>query len=190
LGVDFTAILDHQLSSEELGRLLGALNTRWTTPSSLAGFLAGHPNAGKNWRWRLSPTFSSAAEELFDEGHVHLEGPACFAAEVFKRALEVTSCARWWSFLFEEDVRAGLLDGVRSLAVILRSSTIVYLPDSAYPSSAAADRLYDGGGVAEVLSWLQTNIGQAASSIDALRGADADHWDESAYVIERVAARV
>ena len=109
---------------------------------------------------------------------------------VFKRALEVTSSARWWSFLFEQDVRAGLLDGVRHLASILRSSTIIYLPDSAYPPSEASDRLHDGDGVAEVIRWLETNVGAAASSIDAIRGADEDHWDESGYVIERLEAAV
>jgi hypothetical protein len=190
LGVDFAAILDHGLSWEELYRLPTMLNLRWTTPSSLGAFLAGYPNAGKEWRWQMSPTFSSAAEELFDEGYVKLEGPSCFGAWVFKRALEVTNCARWWSFLFEQDVRMGLLDGVRSLASILRSSTIVYLPDSSFPPSVAADQLHEGGGVDEIIGWLEANVGEAASSIDALRGANENHWEKFGYVIERFTAAV
>jgi hypothetical protein len=82
-------------------------------------------------------------------------------------------------------VRAGLLEGVRGLAAALRSSTIIYLPDSLYPPSGASDRLYEGRGVAEVMTWLQGNVGEAASSIDAIRGADADRWNESGYVVER-----
>jgi hypothetical protein len=105
---------------------------------------------------------------------------------IFRHALEVTSCARWWSFLFDPDVRAGLLDGVRMPDGVLRSSTIIYLPDSAYPPSIAFDRLYDGCGVPEVIRWLETNIGALASSIDAIRGSDQDRWDESGYVIERL----
>jgi len=190
MGVDFTAIVDHRLSWEELYLLPAILNSRWSTLSSLAALTARFPNAGKDWHWRISPTFSSSAEELFDEGYVHLDGPSCFGAWVFKQALEVTSTARWSSFLFEEDVRAGLLEAVRQLARVLRSSTIVYLPDSAFPPSVASDRLYEGGGVAEVVDWLQTNVGPAASSIDAIRGADEDHWDESGYVIERIEAAV
>jgi hypothetical protein len=190
MGVDFTAILDHRLSWEEICRLPATLNSRWSSPSSLVAFTARFPNAGKDWHWRISPTFSSPAEELFDEGYVRLEGPSCFSVGVFKQALEVTSSARWWSFLFQEDVRAGLLEGVRQLAGVLRSSTIVYLPDSAFPPSVASDRLYEGGGMAEVVDWLQANVGSAASSIDAIRGADEDHWDESGYVVERVEAAV
>ena len=188
MGVDFTAVLDHGLTWEELYRLPATLNSGWTTPSSLGAFLSAYPTAGTDWHWRISPTFSSAAEELFDEGYVRLEGPSGFGAWVFKGVIEVTSVARWWSFLFEQDVRAGLLVGVRSLASILRSSTIVYLPDSAYPPSAASDRLHEGAGVAEVVSWLQANVGAAALSPDAIRGADEDHWDESGYIIERLKA--
>jgi hypothetical protein len=190
MGVDFTAIIDHGLSWEELCQLPATLNSRWSAPSSHPIFLAGPPGARKDWHWRISPTFSSAGEELFDEGYVSLAGPSCFAAWVFRHALEVTSTARWWSFLFEQDVRAGLLDGVRNLARILRSTTIIYLPDSTYPPSEASDRLHDGGGVAEVVGWLDTNVGPAAPSIDAIRGADEDHWDESGYVIERFEAAV
>jgi len=186
MGVDFSAILDHGLTSEDLYRLPTTLNSRWTTPSSLPAFLADYPNAGTDWHWRLSPGFSSAAEELFDEGYVNLEGPACFGAWVHKRALEVTNHARWWSFLYEQNVRAGLLDGVRSLARILRSSTIIYLPDSAFPPSVASDRLHEGSGVAEVITWLQTHVGGPALSIDAICGPDDDHPDESGYVVERL----
>jgi hypothetical protein len=187
MSVDFTAILDHRLSWEEICRLPATLNSRWRT-ADLAAFSAEIPNAGKVWRWRISPTFSSPAEELFDEGCVHLEGPSVFGAWVFRHALEVTSCARWWSFLYQKDVRAGLLAGVRQLAGLLGSSTIVYLPDSAYPPSVASDRLHEGGEIAEVINWLQTKVGAPASSIDAIRGADEDEWDESGYVIERVEA--
>lgn len=180
MSVSFRAILDHGLSWEDLCRLPAILQSGWASPASLEGFLSRFPKAGQDWRWQLSPTFSSAGEELFDEGHVSLEGPSCFAAWVFRYAIDVTSCARWWSFLFEPDVRAGLLDGVRGMASVLRSSTIIYLPDSAYPPSVASDRLYEGGGVAEVVDWLRTNVGEAAPSIDAPRE------DKSVYVIERV----
>jgi hypothetical protein len=185
LGVDFAAILDHGLTWDDLCRLPTTLSSRWTTPSSLAAFLAGYPNAGTEWHWRLSPGFSSAAEELFDEGYVNLEGPGGFGAWVHKRALEVTNLARWWSFLHDQDVRAGLLDGVRGLARILRSSTIIYLPDSALPPSVASDQLLEGNGVAEVIGWLQNNVGGPAPSIDAICGPDEDHPDEAGYLVER-----
>ena len=190
MGVDFTAILDHRLSWEDLCRLPTMLNSQWTTPASLSALLAGYPNAGTNWHWRLSRSFSSAAEELFDEGYVSLEGPACFGAWVHQRALEVTNHARWWSFLHERNVRAGLLDGVRSLAGVLRSSTIIYLPDSTFPPSAASDRLHEGSGVTEVIAWLQTNVGEPALSIDAICGPDEDHPNESGYAIEYLEAAV
>jgi len=44
--------------------------------------------------------------------------------------------------------------------------------------------------VTEVVGWLHTNVGGSASSIDAIRGPDEDHWDESGYVIERLEAAV
>jgi hypothetical protein len=186
LGVDFTAILDHALTWEEVCRLPAILNSNWTPPSVLARFLLNYPRAGRDWRWRLSPTFNSPAEELFDEGHLLLEGPSCFAMQVFKRACEVTSPARWWSFLFEADVRAGLLEGIQGLAKVLRSSTIVYLPDSAYPPSLASDLVYEGRGVADVVTWLETNVGAPAPSIDGICGADEENWNESGYVVERL----
>src|SRR3954466_10199945 len=34
------------------------LKSGWTSPASLDGFLSRIPKAGKDWRWRLSPTFS------------------------------------------------------------------------------------------------------------------------------------
>jgi hypothetical protein len=185
MGVDFTAILDHQLSWEELVVLPDILNAIWRDPPGAA---AVHPNIEMDrtpWRWSLDRTFSSAAEELFDAAHVSLDGRVGFGATVFRQAVELTHLVRWWSFVFEPGVRQTLLEGAALLAHALRSTTIIYLPDSGLASAQGSDLVFEGATAAEIVEWLGTNIGPAAPNIDAL-GSGSRDLNEHGYFVAYV----
>jgi hypothetical protein len=185
LGVDFTAVLDHRLGWEELHPLPAALNGRWAAPAELVDFRTGQAAPATEWRWRLSPGFSDVAEELFAEGYVDLRGPCYFGASVFKRALEVTNLARWHQFILDPHMQRGLLAGVRSTAAVLRATTIIYLPDSAFAPSAASDLLYDGAGIVDVVTWLERHVGPAMPIAEE-RCEVEEEWWEHAYFLERL----
>jgi hypothetical protein len=180
MGVDFTAILDHRLSWEELYTLPRRLDS-WRDPNfpeELRGRLRE-----QIWRWRLDPRFSSVAEQIFDEGRVDLWGPCAFHAIVFKDAVEIHHLARWWSFVWEEHTRLALLDGTHQLANALRATQIIYLPDNAFPPSEASDLLWEGRPVADVVAWLSANIGAPARALDEMRRGD-DGVDDRSYFAE------
>lgn len=182
MGVDFTAIFDHRLRWEELVDLPRIIRPIWFDPP---GAVSVHPNLASlryAWRWSLGRDFSSSGEELFDAGHVSLDGPVGFSAKVFREAVSLTHLARWWSFVFEPEVRQGLLDASALMAQALRSTTIIYLPDSGLTSSRGADLVFDGLKPAEILDRLATHIGPPSPSIDALGYGPSELTDGGYYV--------
>lgn len=177
MGVDFTAILDHRLSWGELYALPKRLNDAWQLPEPWTAAHAG-------WTWKLGTSYSNAAEELFEEGHVWLDGPAGFRGIAYKHAFEITHLARWQSFLHEPDVQAGLRAASRLAAAIVRAQHILYLPDSAFPPSAASELLFEGGTVWDAIQWLRSNVGPPLPDPAAFLGQEEDSWDERGWFHE------
>lgn len=190
MGVDFTAILDHGIGGAALDRLPNALDAEWKLPESLRAWVTEFVRANRTgWTWKLTPPNSSAAEELFNEAGVGLDGPDGFFGTIHNDALELLHLARWWSFAYEPEVAQGLREAARLLAGVLGSTTIIYLPDNGYlPSSAREILLEQGGRFRAVEAWLAENVGPPVQSTQELRGEDPDSVNEVAYFIERVQA--
>lgn len=186
MGVDFTAIVDHGLSWDELYELPGALNAAWALPPALRPWAQEWVRAGRaSWGWKLSGLSSNAAEELFNEGYAWMAGPDGFCASVHKRLIEFTHLARWSSFLHERDVRQGLRESLRLLSTVVRASMVIYLPDSCFKPSEASDLLFEDAGAGDVKKWLETNVGPPMADAGSLLDVDDDSA-ETAYFIEEV----
>ncbi|XXX73281.1 hypothetical protein WMF30_37100 [Sorangium sp. So ce134] len=185
MGIDFTALLDHSLSWDELYRLPERLDERFICPAAVLGVHPELDAASCPWRWERDLRYSNVAEELFEEGHLSLCGPGGFSATVFRTGLELTHPARWWSFVFEPHVRAGLREAACAMATILRSTTIIYAPDSSHPTAGGSDLLFDGGSFGDVLRWFSERIGPPAAGPHELADAD-EGTSEMGYLVERV----
>ncbi|AUX37855.1 hypothetical protein SOCE836_100910 [Sorangium cellulosum] len=71
------------------------------------------------------------------------------------------------------------------MATILRSTTIIYAPDSSHPTSEGSDLLFDGASFGDVLRWFAERIGPPASGPQELAGAE-EETSEMGYLVERV----
>jgi hypothetical protein len=124
------------------------------------------------------------AEELLEEGHLRLDGPDGFHGRVFQQAIELVHLARWWSFLHEPDVQAGLQSACRIVASRVGAEHILYLPDNLFPPSGASDVLFTGGTVSDALSWLHSRVRAAVPDPTAFLGREDDDPDELAWFYE------
>jgi hypothetical protein len=184
MGVDFTALLDHCLEWDGLVRLDRALDSEWRRPSSPLRILPVANPVADRWRWSLSPTFSSAAEELSDRGQVTLDSPTGFHCIVYRTVVEVCHVVRWAAFLTDTRLQTDLRRAVGAIAGVLRSSEILYLPDSSFPCSASTDVLYEDGTLADVKDWLCEHCGPPAGSIAAIYTETGGTWEGDGYFLE------
>jgi hypothetical protein len=190
LGVDFTAIIDHKLTAAELAGLPERLNACWELPAALQAWVAKWVRGGRiRWEWKRAASPSLVNAELIEEGSVWLDGPDGFSGRVWPHAIELVHLARWWSFLYEPDVRAGLELACREVAAVVQAQHILYLPDNLAPPSAGADVLYAGGTVQDALSWLKSNVGPPVTDQTTLPGPDDDDPYGSVWFYERRAGR-
>jgi len=175
LGVDFTALIDHKLTGAELVGLPDRVNASWRLPTELEAWVAKYLRGGPiRWEWKHGASPSRVNAELIERGFVGLDGPDGFHGRVLPHAIELVHLARWWSFLYEPDVRAGLELACRGVASVVETEHILYLPDNLAPASAGSDVLYAGGTVQDVLSWLQSNVGPPVTDEATLPGPDDD----------------
>jgi hypothetical protein len=177
MGIDFTALIDHQLSWDDLYRLPALLRESWPTPAQVLIMRDDLPRSAEAWRWSPDPNYSNVAEELFEQRHLVMDGPCGFSLTVFHHAVEVHHLCRWWGFVSEPEIRDALRAACRALAQTLRATTIVYIPDNA----AASDTLFDRASLLDVLASLEGTLGPP---IDLDRLPDDDH---RVYALERLA---
>lgn len=190
MGVDFAAILDHQLTWSELYVLPELLKKGWCLPPELAPWVAQHVRTRqKHWTWQRDRRFGNVAEELFEQQQIFLDGPDGFHGTVYKRAVAIGHLARWWSFLHERDAQVGLIKACHDIAVVLRAKHILFLPDNAFPPSEVVDRLCDGASVNDALDWLNSNVGPAFPSPSHYLDDEATEWDERGWFYERAKGR-
>ncbi|MBK8257842.1 MAG: hypothetical protein IPK82_34890 [Polyangiaceae bacterium] len=136
MGVDFTAVCDHQLDWAGLYALPAALTQSWVLPEELEGFVQEHLRQDTApWCWARNRAFSSVEEELFEANQLTLLGPHGFIGVVFRTVVEVSHLARWWSFLEEQNVHIGLRRACLNIAHLVKARHLVYLPDSWLPPS-------------------------------------------------------
>lgn len=161
MGIDFTAACDHHLDWTELYALPSTLARNWAAPQELEASLQDHArDDAKVWAWSRDRAFSSVEEELFETNHLTLAAPHGLACTVFRRTIEITHLARWWSFLHERDVYLGLRRACRAIARLVRARHLVFLPDSTLPPSVASDLLFDGCSIETLLAHLARHVGE------------------------------
>jgi len=185
VGIEVTAIMDHSCGWESLVELDAVLTREWRLHESALRQIEAVGPGNDRWRWSLSPTFSSPAEELFDNGHVDLESPNGFCATVFRSAVRVWHVTDWQSFLTSNEVRSPLRAAVERIGQVVHSQTVIYLPDSTFDCSAATDVLDDGGAFSDVILWLAGNCGPPAGQFGRVPAETVDEWD--GYYVYKVA---
>ena len=190
MGIDFTVIVDHRLTGADLYALPERLNATWRLPTMLEPWVARYVRGGgARWDWDLTEPYTTASDELRAEGRVRLDGPDGFHGRVLRGACEVVHLARWWSFLYEPSVQAGLRVASRTLAATLGGEHIVYLPDNGFPPSNGAEVLYGGGTVPDAIGWLHAHVSAPAPDPAAFLGREDDweeRYDERTWFYERL----
>jgi hypothetical protein len=189
MGINFTAIFDHRLTGVDLYALPERLNETWRLPEMLAPWVARHVVEGSTrWEWNLTAPYTSVGDELRVEGYVSVDGPDRFHIRVMKGAIDV-SFARWWSFLYEPAMQAGLRIASRTLASTVGGEHIIYLPDNGFSPSGGIDVVYDGGTVPDAISWLHAHVHAPAPDPAAFLGQEddwQDRYDERTWFYERL----
>jgi hypothetical protein len=186
MGVDFTAVVDHRFGEAELLALPDRLNAHWELPDSLRAWVEKHVGSGSTqWKWEQRLPQAAFTWEYLEDGAVWLDGPHGFHARAYRHAFRVMHLARWWSFLYESDVRLGLEESCRRIARDVGAEHILYLPDSSAPPATATDLLNEGGTVGDVQRWLYSTVGPPLQDSTALRGPDADDPYGSAWFYDR-----
>src|SRR5690242_10020283 len=97
MGIDFTALLDHALSWDELYQLPNLLRD-WQPPPELLLEREEIPHFDDPWAWHRDRRYSNVAEELFETHHLEMSGPAGFSLVAFRHAVQIHHLHRWWSF--------------------------------------------------------------------------------------------
>jgi hypothetical protein len=190
MGVDFTVTFDHRLTAADLSALPERLNAAWRLPEMLAPWVSRHVRGGgTRWDWQLTAPHTSVSDALRVEGELSLDGPDGFHGRVLTHAIHVGHLARWWSFLYEPAMQAGLRLASRTLASTVGGEHILYLPDNRFPPADGVDALYEGGTVLDAIRWLHAHVHAPAPDPAAFLGREDDWqegYDERTWFYERL----
>jgi hypothetical protein len=185
MGVEPLALLDHALRWEDLVRLPQLLEAEWQNSDSPLRVLPPPVDpTGFSWRWKLDPAFSSASEQLFDQGDVRFESPSGLSGAVLRDAIVLSPFATWWAFLCKRETRSAVVGACERVGALVRATTVIYIPDNAHSCSAAGDMLYDEGAtVRDVVSWLRKECGPPAGRAEDIFREDGDSWSGDGYLL-------
>lgn len=187
MGVDFTALIDHTLSWDQMVTLDRIIDKEWRDENSPLRLPFDRIKSDGRWCWSIDSTFNSVDEEFFERGYVNFDSPAGYLGTLFKKGVEIAHVSRWWSFLYEDSVQFALINAVHHFAQIVGSHNVIYLPDSAYECSAASELLYEGKELSDVLLWLRQRCGPPAKTIRDIYCETEDAWEGDGYYVEAVA---
>jgi hypothetical protein len=137
MGVDFVAVMGHNLEGDRLFTIPELLNSRWSLAEPFLPVLEGYPVPGAaltEWRWD-SAGWLTVHEMLQEMGMINIEGPDCFFGSVGRRAIELSHLVRWRSFLTDDSLETKLRGICRSIAETLGSPSIAYVPGPLSSSS-------------------------------------------------------
>jgi len=180
MGVDFVAVMGHNLEGDRLLTIPELLNSRWRLAEPFLPVLEGYPRPGAtctDWLWE-------SAHEMHQEmGIIPIEGPDCFFGNVGRRAIELSHLARWRSFLTDESLETKLRGICRIIAEALGSHLIAYVPDNAFKPSLALDLVWEGKSIAEIIDWLNTSCGPPAATVSSIYREPVNY---DGYFVERI----
>ena len=91
MGVDFVALMGHNLDEEQLYALPMLLNSTWNQAQQFLPVLEGYPVPGSapdEWGWRNTGNIP-LADELKRVGTITMDSPDCFIGHVGMRSLDI-----------------------------------------------------------------------------------------------------
>lgn len=183
MGTNFHAIVDHQLSQENIVKLDVLLHAEWQRPASPLISVPLMPGRTA-WKWELLTSSLSAEHELEYEGYLEFVAPVDISGTAFKHALDIGSAIRWSTFLNDINTQQILCRAVRKIAQIAKAHTIIYLPDS-IASCEPSDLLHAGEDIEIVLTTLFKIWGPPALSFAHLKQSWFKNQDSCLYFVER-----
>ncbi len=184
--VDFTALFGHALTWEQIEALPGRLNARWSGTEIPPAARAAASKTDWAYERDISTAYSSLKQEFTQAGYIVLKGPEGFDAQVFRKVLELYHWTRWSSFVTDPPIANALRQTCRLVANLLKTRTVIYLPDSHYAASRARDLPYRGADLDEITAWLAQNAGPPAETIAQIaQQGTASQSDLSGYFIDR-----
>ncbi|MEE9303653.1 MAG: hypothetical protein V3U84_07685 [Thiotrichaceae bacterium] len=187
MGINFSAVIDHQLSLSEITKLVELLRLEWAVPESPLRAIPPMPGSSE-WDWDLLPLYENAELELKMEGNVEFDGPIDLHGTVFKRAVIIGSAVRWNTFIGQNNMQNILRNTIKRIALLVKSKCVVYLPD--FISSGNSTKfLYEGGGIECMLKSLKS-YGSSAPSLDAVKKAWEEDLENDQYYIENIPSSI
>ena len=141
----FTAIIGHSFNEEKILASADFLNSIRPEVQQCLPILHEHlvsKDMQVQWRWAVREGHSPH-EDFHTNGVVELDETDMFWATVSRRllCLYCSSIIRWSQFLREPLAKEGLSCLCKSLARVLDSKLIIYVPDSGGPPSGVSDLL-------------------------------------------------
>ncbi len=188
MGINFVALMGHNLDEEQLYAMPTLLNSTWNQSQQFLPVLEGYPVPGSapdEWGWRSTGDIP-LADELKRVGRITINSPDCFIGHVGMRSLDLYHMARWWSFLTDEPVRRRLQGVCRHIAVTLGSARIAYIPDSSYKPELARELINEGKTIDEIVDWRLAHCGPPAADIGLILRPGAEGWNGNGYYVEEL----
>lgn len=186
MGIDFTAVIDHSLSWEKMVRLKQILDRECSLEKLPPPIPLPNPEPKKGWKWYFDPTFNGVEEELFEKGFIFMTSASGFFVTLYRKGLDISHSARWYSFLQEKNIQLALRSAVQHIGRVVGGETAIYLPDSYYKPSGASDLLFDDNDISDVVLWLEENCGPPAKTIEDIYSETEEFWNGDGYFIEKI----
>ncbi|MGE3388090.1 MAG: hypothetical protein AB7K41_15275 [Bdellovibrionales bacterium] len=186
----FNGIIGHSFNEDEILAIAEFLNSIKPDVQPCLSFLQKYiapEYAQIDWQWATREGHASY-EHFQVNWNVVVDEGNMFSAKISKRlfCLQCGYLIRWSEFLREPLATEGLRCLCRTLAKILGSESIIYVPDSGGPPSGVSGLLYSDAGIKDAVGWLQTNCGPPAETILSIFPDGAKVIDENGYYLEVV----
>jgi len=191
MGIDTHAIINCSLPPDAWWELPAVLNGDDRLRVAVRELsLATSTHGPQPWQWGSGITRELLAEpsDVWSRGDWFDLGGPMMTLNFRPRICEI-SCwsVRWCTFLTNETVQVPFRRVSRELARIFAHAMApqaIYLPDSAFPETAALDWL--DGSFAEICKRLERQFGPPRPTIGSMYSETAsDGWDSNGYYIDR-----
>ena len=174
MGVDTIVLAEHHV--DDLEEVLGLLKTgqdiftehmsAFWKPTSWAT-----SNPSLDWYWDT---------EFSEMNFRELYGPAGFSLHFGPNSLYKINGPRWNSFIDDPAMQIAVESVCLFIGQVFKSKKLIYVPDSAYPASAAADKLWDFSSFSALENWLRHTCHEPAEPPSKIH---LDSTDSDGYYV-------
>lgn len=179
MSVNFRALLSHPFDETNILSAPDRLNSEILLETlQFQAFLKNHEyysTANDNdTRWHWDRFFSGedwqgTAQEVFfssDPGtDTFLGGPGMFMIVFEKHMCTLDHVCRWRTFIEEPDIQAVFRRVAAAIVKAFNGNEAIYVPDSAYPASGAADCVHEGYTLEQTKQWCYEQFGPPVASL-------------------------